>query len=59
MRRQAWDLRCEIREKTGGRFFLQKDMREALPRENAPTFRRRLTVYDDVPLRPAEAGSSH
>ncbi len=53
---QAWDLRCEIREKLVA--FLQKDMREALPRERAD-ISPPLTVYDDVPLRPAEAGSSH
>ncbi|MBV8700009.1 MAG: mechanosensitive ion channel family protein, partial [Bradyrhizobium sp.] len=28
---QAWDLRCEIREKLVA--FLQRDMREALPRQ--------------------------
>src|SRR5258708_1486957 len=53
---QAWDLRCEIREKLVA--FLQKDMPEALPRERAD-ISPPLTVYDDVPLRPAEAGSSH
>ncbi|MGA7803470.1 MAG: mechanosensitive ion channel domain-containing protein [Bradyrhizobium sp.] len=48
---QAWDLRCEIREKLVA--FLQKDMREALPRERAdisPPYPR----YDDL-LRPADA----
>jgi small-conductance mechanosensitive channel len=53
---QAWDLRCEIREKLVA--FLQKDMREALPRERAD-ISPPLTVYDDVPLRPAEASSGH
>lgn len=53
---QAWDLRCEIREKLVA--FLQKDMREALPRERAD-ISPPLSVYDDVPLRPAEATSGH
>ncbi len=30
---QAWDLRCEVREKLIA--FLQREMREALPRERA------------------------
>lgn len=53
---QAWDLRCEIREKLIA--FLQKDMREALPRERAD-ISPPLAVYDDVPLRPVEARSGH
>jgi small-conductance mechanosensitive channel len=52
---QAWDLRCEIREKLIA--FLQKDMREALPRERAD-ISPPLAVYDDVPLRPVEAARS-
>jgi small-conductance mechanosensitive channel len=49
---QAWDLRCEIREKLVA--FLQKNMREALPRERAD-ISPPLAGYDDMPLRPAEA----
>jgi small-conductance mechanosensitive channel len=45
---QAWDLRCEIREKLIA--FLQKDMREALPRERAD-ISPPLAVYDEAPLR--------
>jgi small-conductance mechanosensitive channel len=44
---QAWDLRCEIRERLIA--FLQKDMREALPRERAD-ISPPLAVYDDAPL---------
>jgi len=53
---QAWDLRCEIREKLVT--FLQKDMREALPRERVDVSPP-LAVYDEVPLRPVEARSDH
>jgi small-conductance mechanosensitive channel len=44
---QAWDLRCEIREKLIA--FLQKDMREALPRERADISP--PLAVDDAPLR--------
>jgi small-conductance mechanosensitive channel len=41
---QAWDLRCEIRERLVA--FLQQDMREALPRERAD-ISPPLSVYDE------------
>jgi small-conductance mechanosensitive channel len=53
---QAWDLRCEIREKLVA--FLQKDMREALPRERAD-ISPPLAVYGEAPPRPAEARKGH
>jgi small-conductance mechanosensitive channel len=41
---QSWDLRCEIREKLIA--YLQREMREALPRERAD-ISPPLSVYDD------------
>ena len=52
---QAWDLRCEVREKLIA--FLQKEMREALPRDRAD-ISPPLAVYQDQ-LRPSYAGAAH
>ncbi|WP_315704621.1 MULTISPECIES: mechanosensitive ion channel family protein [unclassified Bradyrhizobium] len=52
---QAWDLRCEVREKLIA--FLQKEMREALPRDRADILPP-LAVHADQ-LRPSYAGAAH
>ncbi|MGJ4946365.1 mechanosensitive ion channel family protein [Bradyrhizobium sp. HKCCYLS1011] len=52
---QAWDLRCEVREKLIA--FLQKEMRDALPRDRAD-ISPPLAVYEDqAPTR--YTGASH
>jgi len=52
---QAWDLRCEVREKLIA--FLQREMREALPRERAD-ISPPLSMYDaEHPARYAAAPS--
>jgi hypothetical protein len=52
---QSWDLRCEIREKLIA--YLQREMREALPRERAD-ISPPLSVYDD-PRSPPFAPASN
>lgn len=51
---QAWDFRCEVREKLIA--FLQKEMREALPRDRAD-ISPPLAVHEEQ-LRPRYAGAA-